>query len=104
MKILSQEAEEVVVRRRKRVTGVQCDICKRIIKPTRYKENSSRYFEVMTGHNDWGNDSCDSISHRDICPNCIGEFVTKYTQEADGSEYLELETTNCYESDYEYDN
>ena len=103
MKILSKESEEVVVRKRKRVIGVKCDICERVIEPTEYKEASSRYFEVMIGHNDWGNDSCDSIKHLDIFPKCIGEFVTKYTQEVCGSEYLELETTHCYKSDYEYD-
>lgn len=103
MKILSKESEEVVVRTKRRVTGVECDVCKRVIEPTSYREDSSRYFEVTTGHNDWGNDSCESIEHFDICPTCIGEFVTKYAQEADGSEYLDLKTTHCYKSDYEYE-
>lgn len=105
MKKLSKEAEEVVVRTRRRVEGVECDICKRLIIPTGYgfKENCSRYFEVMTGHHDWGNDSCDSIKHLDIYPSCIGDFVTKYAQECTGTKYLEMETNYISENKYDYD-
>lgn len=69
MKKLSKETEQVVFRTNRRVVGVECDICKRLIDPAGYREDSSRYFEVTTGHHDWGNDSCDSIKHFDIVGN-----------------------------------
>lgn len=104
MKKLSKEAEEVVVRTKRRVVGVECDICKRLITPpTGYAWLGSRYFEVTTGHNDWGSESCESIEHRDICPDCIVDFTSTYISNADGSEYLKIETTHVYKNDYEYD-
>ena len=103
MKKLSKEAEQVVVRTRRRVVGVECDICKRLIAPAGYREDSSRYFEVTTGHHDWGNDSCESIEHFDICPNCVGDFVTKYVRESKGTEYLEMETEYITKDEYDYD-
>lgn len=103
MKKLSKEAEEVVYRRKRRVEGVICDICDRIVPPSKFKSKDSRYFEVMTGHHDWGNDSCESIQHLDICPNCINDFMTKYVDEINGTEYFELETEYVWENDYEYE-
>ena len=100
MKRLKPEKEEVVYRVRQKVEAVECDICKRRIEPTLYRKLESQYFEVITGHNDWGNDSCESRQHFDICPACIGDFITKYAKEARGSEYIEVETT--YVSAHEY--
>ena len=93
MKRLKPEMEKVVYRFRQKVEAVECDICKRLIKPTNYNKLESRYFDVVTGHNDWGNDSIESRQHFDICPECIGDFMTKYTKEVKGSEYIEVETT-----------
>jgi hypothetical protein len=104
MKKLSNEAEEVVVRTKRRVEGVECDICKRLITPpNNYSWSKSRYFKVTTGHHDWGNDSCDSVEHRDICPDCIMDFTSKYISNVDGTDYLEIETTYAYKNEYEYD-
>lgn len=103
MKILSKEAEQVVVRTRRCIDGIKCDICERLIKPTNCREDSSQYFKVTTGHNDWGNDSCESIEHFDICPNCIGEFVSKYARECSYTGYLELESDHICKNEYEYD-
>ena len=95
MKLVSKEVEEVVTATMRKVTGVQCDICNRIL---RHSEDSHpghkypKYYEVTTGHHDWGNDSCDSIKHRDICPNCIGEFVSQYLKTHNGTAYIDVET------------
>jgi len=103
MKKLAKEATKVVYRVKRKVIGVECDVCNRLITPCSFLDSKSRYFEVMTGHHDWGNDSCESIEHRDICPECISEFVKGYVQNADGTEYLNLETTYAWDDDYEYD-
>lgn len=89
MKRLKLEKEEVVYRFRQKVEAVECDICKRLITPTNYRKLESRYFDVVTGHND----SCESRQRFDICPECIGDFMTKYTKEVEGSEYIEAMTT-----------
>lgn len=56
-------------------------------------EYRPKYFEVTTGHHDWGNDSCDSIEHKDICPDCIGKVSLDYLTSASGTQYIEIETT-----------
>lgn len=103
MKKLSKEAQKVVVKTRRRVVGIECDICKQIIVPSGYIKDRCRYFRVSTGHNDWGNDSCESVQDLDICPNCIANFLTEYTRNIKGTEYLGLETEYITEHEYDYD-
>lgn len=103
MKRLGKETTPVVVRTKRIIEGVECDVCKRLIVPTKYAENSSQYFEIITGHNDWGNDSCDSREYFDVCPNCIGDFVAKYARESSGTNYLEMSNEYVIENTYEYD-
>lgn len=70
------------------------------------KGDKSRYFYVLTGHHDWGNDSCDSMKYRDICPDCIENFVKNYIKKIDGTDYIEIETEYAHEEKYfdeEYD-
>lgn len=100
---LSNESEQIVIKTRRRVIGIECDVCGRLITPTSYCMDRSRYFRVTTGHHDWGNDSCESIKHLDICPNCICDFVDKYIKEIDGTEYLEMRTEYITEGKYKYD-
>ena len=94
--ILSEEIERVVKIKRK-VTGIKCDICGKII-PVNKGIDISKYFAVRTGHNDWGNDSYESVKNYDICPDCIIKFTTEYLQTTTGTEYLEVQTT--YATDY----
>ena len=88
-----------------------CNICKKII----YKRSCANspelpknleqtsYWEVTTGHNDWGNDSGDSIEHFDICsPECLNKIMTKYIKRSNSNfntEYIEIEhtRTSCYQ-------
>lgn len=102
MKKLSETAEKIVVRERRKIESIECDMCKRLIKPTKFKSSSSRYFEVVTGHHDWGEESGESREHFDICPNCIAVFVLKYTQECSDTGYLEMESEHLCEDDFEY--
>ena len=102
--ILSDEKQMIMTKIKKKVLGVCCDICtKELLVDPNKPYNSTRYFEVMTGHHDWGTDSCESIEHRDICPECINDFVRDYLAEADGTEYIEIETEYIGRDQYEYE-
>lgn len=62
------------------------------------------YYHVTTGHNDWGNDSGDSIDHKDICPSCLVNEYSDYVDIASkgiNSEYIEIEHKNTYSLDIE---
>lgn len=87
--VLSEVVKEIVQKKRM-VTGIKCDICGKVV-PIK-KDNDSRYFRVVTGHNDWGNDSCDSVESKDICPECIADFTSKYLQNVQGTEYINIDT------------
>lgn len=90
--ILSREVKEVVTAKVRMLEGIKCDVCGKVIPAKKYKYDSNKYFEVTTGHHDWGNDSCESIEYRDICPDCISGYVSDYLKDVDGSEYIEVET------------
>ena len=56
------EAEKVLVERIKKVqASVVCDKCEKEIVAKKMPDNqdwsTQKYFNVTTGHNDWGNDS-----------------------------------------------
>ena len=57
-----------------------CDCCRKVIAKT--EENKSinvTYYEVTTGHNDWGNDSCDSIEKFYYCSEqCLHKAFMNY--------------------------
>lgn len=91
--VLGEEVKKVIYRKAKELVGIKCDICGKVIPVDErgFKNDECRYFVVTTGHNDWGNDSCESIKHYDICPECVGGFVAKYLANAEGSEYIEVE-------------
>ncbi len=91
MQVLSTEVKEVVTAKVRALEGIKCDVCGRIIKPDRFRSQKNKYYDVTTGHNDWGNDSCESRKHTDVCPECVNEFVTKYLDAADGTEYIEID-------------
>lgn len=67
-----------------------CDVCNGII------DDNKSYWELTTGHHDWGNDSCDSIEHFDICSeDCLRKKFDEYAKESgDGwhnTMYFEVE-------------
>ena len=106
---LKGEKKEVVVRIAYKLAGVKCDVCGHIIEPPpvpyEWMEDEYKYYDVTTGHNDWGNDSCDSVKHHDICPNCINKFVAGYlgNDNAYLSAYIEIETEHVYYNDIVYE-
>lgn len=60
-----------------------------------YAERQSvSYYEVCTGHNDWGNDSVDSIKNKVICRSCLTEEYADYVERASkdvNTEYIEIQ-------------
>ena len=86
----------------KTVTGVECDICKDVIpvKSLSHSNSEHRYFEVPTGHYDWGNDSCDSVETRDICPKCISKFIEEYLRDCSDTAHLQLHTYIVEDDEY----
>ena len=50
-----------------------CDICKKEI------NTNKGYWKLATGHLDWGNDSCESIEHFDVCSEaCLMHEFSEY--------------------------
>lgn len=53
------------------------------------------YYKITTGHNDWCNDSCESIDHKDACcDECLSRFTQEWLQNAEVIEsntaYIEI--------------
>lgn len=76
---------KIIKTEERRAEYLRCDYCKAKIKDT--------YYAVMTGHHDWGNDSVDSIEHKEICIKCIKDFTIKYLKENEdiNSDYINIE-------------
>lgn len=68
---------------------IVCDKCKKVI--------NGSYWDVTTGHHDWGNDSIDSVDSQDICSKeCLCELFEEYVKRSDhryNTEYFEVRHT-----------
>ncbi len=93
MSEILSEVVETVTEEIRRVTGIKCDICGEIV------PIYGKYFRVTTGHHEWGNDSVDSIKAKDICPGCIGKFVTEYLTDNCDTAYIDIETRHVYSTE-----
>lgn len=72
---------------------IYCDVCGHKIDP----DKTRQIFRVKTGHNDWGNDSCDSIEYKDVCSSeCVEFVISEYLERSNNknrginSEYIEV--------------
>lgn len=76
---------KIIKKEERRAEYLRCDVCKNKITKT--------YYAVTTGHHDWGNDSIDSIEHKEICINCISKFTIEYLKEnvKRNTDYIEIE-------------
>lgn len=97
MRIKEQRQKKVYVD-----IAIKCDICGKIIKeeidktPTGAAFKTKRYYYVRTGHDDWGNDSVDSIESFDVCSEeCLSKKFNEYIENTPvneyGSNYIEVE-------------
>lgn len=90
--------EEIYEEKMKKVKvdeKIYCDICGNEI------NKKDGYYALMTGHNDWGNDSCDSIEHYELCSKeCLTEKFNMYLERSKGkinTEYFEVDHRKGYE-------
>lgn len=61
---------------------LHCDICDEII------DENKGYWTLTTGHHDWGNDSCESIKHFDVCSEtCLRKKFDEYVRESGVDDY-----------------
>ena len=104
MEVISKETKEVVKAQVRELKAVRCDVCGKdlpteVIAAGTHIKTRPMYFAVKTGHYDWGYESCESIEHRDICPDCIHDFVSGYLSEAYSTQYIEIETKHVWPRD-----
>lgn len=87
-----------------------CDICKKRIytdvKGRRTKLDAIvEYYNIVRGHNDWGNDSIESRESSIVCKECLTTALMQYKNAAErephNSRYIEVEHQYSYD-DGEY--
>ena len=73
------------------VIGKKCDYCGAEILPWHW-ETKNPYYEIVTGHNDWGSDSGESREHTDACSvRCLRLAMDKYYADESNTAYIEIE-------------
>lgn len=68
-----------------------CDNCGKHLD---IKKAKGTYYSIMSGHREWGNDSCDSIENLDACSDeCLIALVNKWIEKWKGyrTAYIEIE-------------
>lgn len=69
---------------------VTCDICGKTIADE--KNRYAEYWTLVTGHSDWGNDSCESYDDFDLCSkDCVKEKLNGYFDDCEHSNTQEFE-------------
>ena len=89
------------------VEYLYCDKCNKLIYKIHLKDRTFctklvEWYDVITGHNDWGMDSSESIQQTEICPDCIEEVYNDYIKRAKpySSEYIEIAHRHGYTEDF----
>ena len=96
MKQYTDSVVSTAYRIKRTVSGVKCDICGKIVPASKLRAKDSTYYEVTTGHHEWGNDSVDSIERQDVCPNCIIPFISGYLKGKHQTLYCDIERRMCW--------
>ena len=100
MKYLGEETtREVVKQTVRKVEYIRCDKCNKKILPSKNREKKNNYIHIQTWHNDWGNDSIDSLKRNDYCKDCAKQVVAEYISTSNGTEELELKNKYLFESE-----
>lgn len=102
----------MVKQKTEHIITCKCDRCGKVIFKhygDEFKElannvgrNRVSYYRVTSGHNDWGNDSADSIVVADICPSCLINEYSDYAYRASkgfNTEYINIEHECTYSLD-----
>lgn len=80
-----EKVKKVTVEQRT-IDSVECDVCR--------KKIHGKYWELLTGHNDWGNDSRDSMEYFDLCSEkCVHVKLQEYFKDCTTrtTQYFEME-------------
>lgn len=92
-----KEVREVTEVKEKVIGFVKtCDVCGKVIYDTREDvpmlgAHGQHWWELTTGHCDWGNDSIDSIEDFDLCsPDCLRHKLEEYIKDSNH------EINSCY--------
>lgn len=77
-------------------TDYICDVCKKRIytdiKDTpKLSGKLTEYYNIVCGHNDWGNDSIESRESSIICKECLTTALMQYKNRAERNPY-----NTCY--------
>ena len=68
------------------VDKLTCDICGKEIK------EGKLYYSVTTSHDDWGNDSIDSIEYKDICSDeCLRNELENYIKFESDTKHISID-------------
>jgi len=90
---MTEQTEKILQCRMKVIAEKKCycDVCKKLIFSKTITDDGSGYnckhyvdhpYRVTIGHNEWGNDSSDSIEHEDVCSaDCLANLFIHYTDE-----------------------
>ena len=94
--LLSTAVTSTAYKITKTVVGIECDVCNKVIPTKQYYEDASKYYEITTGHHDWGAESIESREAVDVCPECVAKYISDYLKDASTTGYLELRTEYSY--------
>ena len=105
--LIKGEGKQIVYRNRREILGITCDVCERELRFPDVRTHSCvpfiKYFEVVTSHQDWGNDSCESVEHYDICQDCIAEFTADYLADCSDTASIDIEAAVICKGQLEWD-
>ena len=99
MRYLSESVTSTAYKISRKLVKVKCDVCgTEIAADGSWNDSSKRYYEVTTGHRDWGNDSIDSVKTEDVCPTCLPNYIKKYFEESirSSTAYCDIESAGAY--------
>ena len=85
--IVEEERKHEVVNRIN--TKIICDVCKKTIAEIGGK--GRHFYELTTGHHEWGNDSVDSIEQFEICSDeCLRVKFEEYLKDRYDTSYFDV--------------
>lgn len=103
MRILTNAETVPAYKTTRKLKGVKCDRCGKMLEPIRsaavtrsYGKDFPRYYEVTTGHNDWGNDSIESFKTEDICEDCLPAYFNEWRENNSYTAQFEVKTEGVF--------
>jgi hypothetical protein len=93
------KATKMIERTIEELSSLICDGCEKPITGKRINDHTIEgvpYFNVTTGHHDWGMSSSETREEHQFCSmDCVTKHQWRYFAKATGSEYYEIEREYC---------